>query len=90
MRLGTLKWLKRLQERYLAVSCEKSEKNDGQEKRNQFQGPVAQRITRLTTNQEIASSNSSRLDSIFLEDRLYVISEWSHFLATQMVRWSSM
>ena len=49
---------------------EKKEKNDGKEKRNQIQGPVAQRITRLTTNQEIASSNPSRLDSIFHEDKL--------------------
>ena len=69
MRLGIFRWLKRLQERYLAISCEKSEKNDGQEKRNQFQGPVAQRITRLTTNQEIAGSNPVRLDNTFLEDR---------------------
>ena len=69
MRQGIFEWLKRLQERYLAVSCQKSE-NDGQEKRNQFQGPVAQRITRLTTNQEIAGSNPARLDNTFLEERL--------------------
>ena len=89
MRQGVLKWLKRLQERYLAISCEKSEKNDGQEERNQFHGTVAQWTTRLTTNQESAGSNSARLESIFLEDRLYVISEWSHFLATQKVIWYS-
>ena len=70
MRLGIFRWLKRLQERYLAISCEKSEKNDGQEKCNQFQGRVAQRITRLTTNQEIAGSNPARLGNTFLEDRL--------------------
>ena len=61
--------MKRLQERYLAISCGKSDKN-GQEKRNQFQGPVAQRITRLTTNREIAGSKPARLDSIFQEDQI--------------------
>ena len=70
MRQGVFKWLKRLQERYLAFSCGKSDKNDGQEKSNQFQGPVAQRMTRMTTNQEIAGSNPARLDSIFYEDQL--------------------
>ena len=70
MRQGVIKWLKRLQERHLATSCEKSEKNDGQEKRNQFQGPVAQRKTCLTTNQVVAGSNPARLDNTFLEDRL--------------------
>ena len=70
MRLGIFKWLKRIQKRYLAISCEKSEKNDGQEKRNYYQAPVAQRITRLTTNQEIAGSNPAGLDNTFLQDRL--------------------
>ena len=70
MRQGVFKWLKRLQERYLVISCEKSEKNDGEEEHNQFQGPVAQRITRLTTNQEIAGSNPARLENTFLEDRV--------------------
>ena len=68
MRQGVFKWLKRLQEQYLAISCGKSEKNDGQEKPNQFQGPVAQRITRLPTNQEKVGSNPARLDNIFQED----------------------
>ena len=70
MRQGVIKWLKRLQERHLATSCEKSEKNDGQEKRNQFQGPVAQRKTCLSTNQVVAGSNPARLDKTFLEDPL--------------------
>ena len=68
MRQGVLKWLKRLQERYLAISCEKSEKNDGQEERNQLLGPLAQRKTRVTTNQEIAGWNPARLANIFQED----------------------
>ena len=38
MRLGIFRWLKRLQERYLAISCEKSEKNDGQENATSFKG----------------------------------------------------
>ena len=32
-----------------------------------FRGPVAQRITRLTTNQEIAGSNPARLDIILFD-----------------------
>ena len=39
---------------------------------NMAHGPVAQRITRLTTNQEIAGSNPASLDNFSVHVRLLV------------------
>ena len=47
---------------------EKVRKMEGSKKPNNFLGPVAQRKTRVTTNQEIAGWNPARLANIFQED----------------------
>ena len=56
-------------------------------------GPVAQRITRLTTNQEIAGSNPAWIECIFLvitffifDVLLFKIQERSHNLAFHTIQ----
>ena len=47
---------------------EKVRRMEGSKKPKHFLGPVAQRKTRVTTNQEIAGWNPARLANIFQED----------------------
>ena len=48
---------------------EKVRRMEGSKKPKHFLGPLAQRKTRVTTNQEIAGSNPARLENTFLEYR---------------------